>query len=125
MVDLSGLQLNSMDPVYIQIASYIKKKILLGHISHGEALPSRREVAAILEINPNTAQKAFKLMEDEGYVVTAGNTGSRIYVDETILSKIESELTRDMVKDFILSAKDINLSFKKVFDLISEMWDDT
>jgi DNA-binding transcriptional regulator YhcF (GntR family) len=125
LVDFSGLRLNNRDPVYIQIAAYIKKKILSGQISDGEPLPSRREIAAMLEINPNTAQKAFKLMEDEGYVMTVGNTGSIIHIDDKIRARIESELTENMVREFIKSAKDVNLSFKKVFDLISDMWDDT
>ncbi len=125
MVDLSGLKLNTRDPVYIQIALYIKKKILSGEISDGDPLPSRREIAAMLEINPNTAQKAYKFMEDEGYVMTMGNTGSFIHIDDQVYSRIEAELTENMVKEFIQSAKDINLSFKKVFDLISDMWDDT
>lgn len=124
MLDFSGLTLNNRDPVYVQIASYVKRKILAGHVSNGDPLPSRREIAAILSINPNTAQKAFKLMEEEGYIVTIGNTGSIIYTDDTILAGIESELTETMVSEFIQTAKDSNLSFKKVVDLISEMWDE-
>ena len=42
----------------------------------GQKLPSRREVAAQLQVNPNTVQKAFKLMEDEGYVRTSSTSGS-------------------------------------------------
>jgi len=102
-----------------------KYSFVLNLKKNGDLLPSRREIAATLEINPNTAQKAFKLMEEEGYVITSGNTGSMIYVDELVLAKVETELTHDMVQDFIQSAKDINLSFKKVFDLISDMWEDT
>ncbi|HHY83427.1 MAG TPA: GntR family transcriptional regulator [Clostridiales bacterium] len=123
MLDFSGLVLNNRDPVYMQIALYVKKKILAGHVSNGYALPSRREIAAALNINPNTAQKAYRLMEEEGYVVTVGNTGSVICINDEILSRIETELTENMVKEFIRSAKDMNLSFKKVFDLISDMWD--
>lgn len=123
MLDFSGLVLNNRDPVYMQIALYVKKKILAGHVSNGDALPSRREIAAALNINPNTAQKAYRLMEEEGYVVTVGNTGSVICINDEILSRIESELTENMVKEFIRMAKDMNLSFKKVFDLISDMWD--
>ncbi|HCS75161.1 MAG TPA: GntR family transcriptional regulator [Clostridiales bacterium] len=124
MLDFSGLTLNNRDPVYVQIASYVKRKILAGHVESGDPLPSRREIAAKLNINPNTAQKAFKLMEEQGYVATLGNTGSIIYIDDTILANIESELTETLVIEFIRTAKDSNLSFKKVFDLISEMWDE-
>jgi GntR family transcriptional regulator len=124
MLDFSGLVLSNRDPIYVQIASCVKKKILAGHVSNGDPLPSRREIAIMLGINPNTAQKAFRLMEEEGYVVTVGNMGSIISINDTILSRIKTELTENMVREFIQSAKDSNLSFKEVFDFISDMWDD-
>jgi DNA-binding transcriptional regulator YhcF (GntR family) len=124
VLDFSSLILNNKDPVYIQICHFVKKKILLRHVETGTELPSRREVAAILNINPNTAQKAFKLMEDEGIITTNTNVGSAIYADDAIYAKIELELTEAMVKDFIHSAKAVNLSFKKVVELLTDNWED-
>ena len=122
MLNFCNIKLNNKDPVYIQIALYVKRQILLKRAVSGDRLPSRRELAAQLNINPNTVQKAYKLMEDEGFVITSGNQGSIIYVDEDIYRRIEDELTRGMVSEFIVSVKEINLSFKRVVDLISEMW---
>lgn len=117
------LKLNTKEPVYLQAALYVKRQILLKKAESGDRLPSRREIAAQLNINPNTVQKAFKLMEDEGYVRTSSTQGSVIYVDEAILGRIEAELTHELVKEFIGSAKDIHLSFKQVVELISELWE--
>ena len=124
MLNFQDLKLNNRTPVYIQIAFYVKQQILLGKVSSGDPLPSRREIATQLNINPNTAQKAFKLMEDEGYVITYGNQGSVIYIDENVYSRIKTELTQNMVKDFISTAKAIGLSFKDVIDLVSKYWDE-
>ncbi|GGG54889.1 GntR family transcriptional regulator [Paenibacillus radicis (ex Gao et al. 2016)] len=123
MLNFYELKLNAKDPVYLQMMLYVKRQIFVKQAVSGDKLPSRREIAAQLNINPNTVQKAFKLMEDEGYVHTSGTAGSVIYVDETLYSRIEEELTREMIQAFIHSAKDVNLSFKKVVELISEMWD--
>ena len=123
MLNFNDLKLTNKEPVYIQTALYVKRQIMLGRVVSGDKLPSRREIAAQLNINPNTVQKAFKLMEDEGYVRTSSTAGSVIIVDEAIRSRIEDELTRDMVMAFIESAKEINLSFKKVVDLVSELWE--
>lgn len=123
MLNFHDLTLNNKEPVYVQIAFHVKKQIVLKLSDSGDKLPSRREIAAQLGINPNTVQKAFKLMEDEGYVHTSGNQGSVIYVDDVIRARIEDELTQGMVRGFIASAKEVNLSFKKVVDLISEYWD--
>jgi len=123
LLSFHELKLNSRDPVYQQAAAYVKRQILLGTVVSGDRLPSRREVSAQLGINPNTVQKAFKLMEEEGYVRTNSTLGSEIYVDAEIRKRIEAELTRGLVKEFIDSAKEIQLPFQKVVQLISELWE--
>jgi len=124
LIDFSKINFNNKEPVYIQIANFIKRQILLGNIESGDELPSRRELATLLGINPNTVQKAYRMMESEGYVVTVGNTGSVVLVDEKVHAAIENELTKGMVDDFVRSAKALNMSFKRVIDLISEVWDE-
>ncbi|MEG0484588.1 MAG: GntR family transcriptional regulator [Oscillospiraceae bacterium] len=122
MVSFSGLEFNKRDAVYEQIAMHVKRQIMLGMANSGDILPSRRELAAITSINPNTAQKAYKLMEDEGYVRTGGNTASTLYVDDAIKARIEDELCRGAVESFVHEARQNNLSYKKVIGLISEIW---
>lgn len=123
MLSFHELKLNQKDPVYQQVAMYVKRQILLKQAAAGDRLPSRREVAAQLNINPNTVQKAFKLMEDEGYVRTSSTQGSVVNVDDAIYARIEEELTRELVQGFIESAKEIHLPFKTVVALISELWE--
>lgn len=124
MLNFYELKLDNKEPVYVQLAFYVKRSILLRQAVSGDRLPSRREIATQLNINPNTVQKAFKLMEDEGYVRTSSTQGSIIYVDDAMIAQIEDELMKGMVRAFIGSAKEVNLSFKKVVDLISELWDE-
>lgn len=124
MITFYELQLNQKEPVYLQLTLYVKRLILLGRAKSGDKLPSRREIAMQLNINPNTVQKAFKLMEEEGFVRTETTLGSIIYIDDSLLQRIEEELTKDLVLSFIHSAKDVNLSFKRVVDLISELWEE-
>lgn len=123
MLNFYELKLNHKDPVYLQMALYVKRQILLGHAASGDKLPSRREIAAQLGVNPNTVQKAFKLMEEEGYVVTSSTLGSVVHTDEAVLRRIEDELTQELVQSFVASAKEIRLSFKSVVELISRHWD--
>ncbi|MCR2807618.1 GntR family transcriptional regulator [Paenibacillus soyae] len=123
MIHFNELTLDGKEPVYMQIAGYVKRQLLLGRVSPGDRLPSRRDIAAQLSVNPNTVQKAFKLMEEEGFVHTSGNQGSVIHADAELMARIEEELTRGLVLSFISSAKEINLSFKKVIDLVSEHWE--
>jgi len=123
VLNFHGLKLTTKQPVYIQIAGYVKLQILRGNATSGDRLPSRREVAAQLQVNPNTVQKAFKLMEDEGYVRTSSTLGSVIQADEAMMERIRTEMTQELVSEFVASARELNLSFKQVIDLISELWE--
>lgn len=122
-MDFLGLRLNSREPVYQQIAAYVRRQIFAGAAQSGDPLPSRREIAAQLGINPNTVQKAFRLMEEEGYVVTSGNAGSTVFADDAIRSRIEDELTRGLILDFVRHAKENRLSLPRVIALLGELWD--
>ena len=124
LIDFLKISFNNRDPVYVQIAEHVKKQVLVGNAKHGEELPSRRELAAMLGINPNTVQKAYKMMEKGGFVTTSGNYGSVVCVNERILGAIEKELTEGMVKEFVKSAKEVNLSFKYVIHMVSRLWDE-
>ena len=122
MLDFTKLELNASEPVYIQIVSFVKRQIFIGTAEKGESLPSRRELAAILKINPNTVQKAFRLMEEEGVVVTPPNAVSMIHWDEEIYLKLQKELTAGLVADFVAHAKENGLTLETVTELLKEEW---
>lgn len=124
MVSFLGMQFHDRAPVYQQIAEHLKRQILLGKALDGDAMPSRRELAAQTGINPNTAQKAFRLMAEEGYVVTDGNNGSRVRLTPDLRASIEEEMTRGLVERFVAEAQENHLSYKKVIALVSELWED-
>lgn len=124
MIEFYSLEFNKKMPVYEQIAAHVKRQIILGAAQTGDAFPSRRELAAQTGINPNTAQKACRLMEDEGYLVTSGNTQGSIFVNDDIKQKIENELCQDLVREFVQTAQQNHLSYKKVIALVSEMWEE-
>lgn len=124
MVSFLGMQFHDRAPVYQQIAEHLKRQILLGNALDGDAMPSRRELAAQTGINPNTAQKAFHLMMEEGYVVTDGNNGSRVRLTPDLRASIEEEMTRGLVERFVAQAQENHLSYKKVIALVSELWED-
>ena len=72
------LNLNFRDtkPIYIQIKDGIKKLIITGAICADEKVPSVRELAESLAINPNTIQKAYKELETEGYLYSVSGRGT-------------------------------------------------
>lgn len=124
MVSFTGLKFHDRAPVYQQIAEHLKRQILLGVVQDGDAMPSRRELAAQTGINPNTAQKAYRLMTEEGYLRTEGNNVSTVCLTPDVRERIENELTRGLVQRFVEEAQENHLSYKKVIALVSELWDE-
>ncbi len=124
MLDFERLQFNTTEPVYLQIAQFVKQQIFMGAAAQGEALPSRRELAALLRVNPNTVQKAFRLMQEEGYLVTPPNAVSTLAWDEAAFSAIRKEMTAGLVEDFVRHAKANGLTLDLVQELLQEKWGD-
>ena len=62
-------------PIYSQIVGGFREQILSGVLQTGERLPSVRELAAQLTINPNTIQRAYRELEMEGWVATVPGKG--------------------------------------------------
>ena len=91
------LNLNFRDtkPIYIQIKDGIKKLIITGAICADEKVPSVRELAESLAINPNTIQKAYKELETEGYLYSVSGRGTFASSDVIAEPGRKQELMRD------------------------------
>ena len=62
-------------PIYTQICDGIRDQILSGVLQQGDRLPSVRELATQLTINPNTIQRAYRQLEAEGWIATVPGKG--------------------------------------------------
>lgn len=124
MISFEHLPPDTKQPVYLQLVSHVKRQILLGTAQDGDVMPSRREIAMQANVNPNTVQKAYRLMEEEGFISTDGNRLSTLRVTPEVFDHIQDELTRGLCKDFVQQAQQNHLSYKKAIALISELWVD-
>jgi GntR family transcriptional regulator len=111
---------NNRDPLYLQVVRYYKQQIAIGVFEAGQEIPSRRELASMLKINPNTAQRAYKEMEEQGLIHTERNFPSRITTDERVLSSVREELIVEAVDSFIKSINPINVSLDELLSMVSD-----
>ncbi len=88
------LQLNYRDakPIYEQIKEGIRHLLLTNAIAADEKLPSVRELASNLAINPNTIQRAYKELESEGYVYSMKGKGTFASATDFLHKSREQEL---------------------------------
>ncbi|MFH1882063.1 MAG: GntR family transcriptional regulator [Planctomycetota bacterium] len=81
-------------PVYQQIMDQIKRDIALGRLIKNEKLPTVRELAGQITINPNTIAKAYRQLEQEGIIVTKAGAGA-------FVANLDSNLSRSVRKKLI------------------------
>jgi len=117
------VKFNNRDPVYVQVIRHFKEQIAQGYFEPGQEIPSRRELANQLKINPNTAQRAYKEMEEQGLIFTEGNMPSCITKDEAVLKSVREELIIEAVDLFLGSIKSINVPLSEVLELVKKKHD--
>ena len=91
------IQLNYRDakPIYEQIKDGLRKLVITNSLIANEKLPSVREMASKLAINPNTIQKAYRELEAEGYVYTVGGKGTLVGEGKEVLGVRNEELMEE------------------------------
>jgi GntR family transcriptional regulator len=76
---LERIDARNPTPLYAQIASRVKLAIAAGELSAGEGLPSVRQLAAKLRINPATVVQAYRALETEGFVEMRQGAGTFVH----------------------------------------------
>ena len=110
--------------MYLQLIRRVKQLLVSGGLQDGELLPSRRETAARLEINPNTVQKAYKQLEDEG-ILSTDSGGSRVACPEDTRLRLREEWVREIGAEFVQNLQNLGFSFKDAVGLLSELWEES
>ncbi|QQK07833.1 GntR family transcriptional regulator [Miniphocaeibacter halophilus] len=112
------LNMQSSTPVYLQLRNEIIKRIASKEINPGEKLPTVRDMAKQVGLNPMTVNKTYQILKEEGIVRTEGRNGVTVREDivanELFLSKLNNEVelmvTESIVRGF---------SIEKIIEMIN------
>lgn len=116
------IKFDNRDPVYVQVIRHFKEQIAIGKLEPGQEIPSRRELANQLKINPNTAQRAYKEMEEQELIHTERNFPSTITKDEEVLGAVREELLLDAVDIFLNAVRPIQVPVDELIDVVKEKY---
>ena len=116
------IQLNYRDskPIYEQIKDGLRRLVVTGAVKKDEELPSVRELATSLSINPNTIQKAYRELEQEGYIYTIAGKGSYAAERGFVASVRSDELMKEfdeIVKELLYLCEDKDILIKRIEEL--------
>ena len=123
MISFEGFRMEEGVPIYLQILRHIKRGVIAGQITDGDELPSRRVLSALLGVNPNTVQKAYRMLEEEGLISSHLGAKSLMVVDEERIAAIRAELVEADAKSAVFGLKQMGLSKADVVALIEKYWE--
>lgn len=122
MISFDSFLMEAGIPIYLQIILFIKRGMVSGQIRPGDELPSRRVLSALLGVNPNTIQKAYRMLEEEGLVASHAGAKSYVVLDEVTLTRIRAELLESDARTLIDAMKQMGLSKEEALALIENHW---
>lgn len=123
MISFENFDIADGIPIYLQIILYLKRGMVSGMIRSGDALPSRRNLSALLGVNPNTIQKAYHLLEEEGLIQSQTGAKSLVCLDDRKLSQIRKELLEGDIRSVVDALKQAGLSKAEALALMDRYWE--
>ena len=124
MIDFADFVQMEGQPIYLQIMRYIKQGLAAGTIADGDELPSRRMLSAYLTVNPNTIQKAYRLLEEEGLVQSHAGAKSYICATEARCAALRQEMTESELRAMVRSMKRMGLSAAEAAALVEKLYEE-
>jgi GntR family transcriptional regulator len=107
----------SSKPYYEQLVLSIKEDILNGVLTAGDQVPSVREMAKRLLMNPNTVSKAYKVLENEQVLVTIKGKGTFVKVTEDLpRDEIRILQVKERLKELVIEARHLQISMRELSD---------
>lgn len=103
-------------PIYLQIMRGIKRAIVTGELKPGDRLPSVRERAEELTVNPNTVQRAYQELEREGVSETRRGTGTFIVERSTMIAELRTEMAKSVIESFIEGMRSLGFADDAIID---------
>lgn len=114
------LNFDHTKPIYLQIIDYIKKQIIGGELTIGDKIPSQRELAQQLKVNPNTVQRAYREMEAMELTETIRGQGTFIVEKKQLLEELQLEMAEALLKNFILEIRSLGYDDKEIIKLVEK-----
>lgn len=108
-------------PLYEQIAGRFRTLILQGVLPPDSQMPSVRSLAVELSINPNTIQKAFSLLEQEGYIYPVKGRGNFV-ADTAELSRKEQASLLETTKTLMNRGRALGITKAQYLDLVNDVY---
>ncbi len=114
------IDIRSSKPIYEQIIEQVKESVLKGFLKPDDSMPSVRKLAMMLEVNPNTAAKAYQELERQGVIVTVRGRGTFINSEKKAEGVNMDEVLKK-IKPFLIEMKYYGVSDSQILKEIEDL----
>lgn len=123
MISFDAFVMEDGSPIYTQIILYIKRGVVAGAIRDGDELPSRRVLSALLGVNPNTVQKAYRMLEEERLMESHSGAKSYMVLNEEAIAGVRRDLMEHDAQTIIHAMQQMGISKEELLALIDKLWE--
>lgn len=113
-------------PIYLQVVEQVKRSVALGVLADGEQLPTVKQLALDLTVNPNTVARAYRELEREGVIETAVGRGSFVRSEgDAEAPHVAADIGANALDLALREAKSVGLSadeVRKLFETSLQRW---
>ena len=113
------MQLDPTRPIYLQLMEEIKRRTVRGEYAPGSQIPSVRDMAKEMEVNPNTIARVYRELEREGFIETHRGQGSFITDDTGRIKKERTTLGRAATGRFLSDIGELALTGDQVREILA------
>lgn len=117
------LDLRDKRPIYEQVVEKLSQLIVCGVLEADSKLPSVRSLAIDLSVNPNTIQRAYAQLEQDGYLYTITGRGNFV-AESSSWKKGRMTLVENDLRQALKEARQTGMSRESVESIVSEIWTD-
>jgi len=108
-------------PIYVQIGVRVREQLARGDLKVGEKLPSARDLAARLSVNPNTVVHAFERLEADGVIETKRGLGTFVRKDAPV-AKMREEILRRAAERYTNDVRRLGVSQEAALAALKGVW---
>lgn len=108
-------------PIYEQIYEKLSVLIVTGILKADEKMPSVRNLAIDLSINPNTIQRAYALLEQNGYIYTVKGRGNYVCEKSSYLADEKRETITE-IRNYIEKARNLSIDKAEIENIVLEIY---
>ncbi|WP_214721695.1 GntR family transcriptional regulator [Exiguobacterium sp. s192] len=110
-------------PIYEQLVAQIIRAIARGLLRSGEQMPSVRELAGNLLVNPNTVSRAYQELESRNFIVTMRGKGS--FISDLPLEQVKQAAIQNHIQTLCIIADELSISNEDLYRLLIQTREDS